>query len=138
MPLVSTMHHEYILKFVAEMVGTAMLVFFGCTGCISAYGEKPSLLDISLNAGFGIMLSITIFGFFSGSFINPAVTVGAMICQILPITVKKISRNNLRARKSFVFPLFLDGNRLHMCWNSRRPFRLWTFINADPTWCTDQ
>jgi hypothetical protein len=87
MPMVEVMKHEYILKFAAEFIGSAMLVFFGCYGCISAYGHTPSLLDIALNAGMGIMMSITIFGFFSGSFINPAVTLAAVVCQILPIPV---------------------------------------------------
>jgi aquaporin related protein len=87
MPVVETMKHEYIMKFCAEFIGTAALVFFGCIGCVSAFGETPNLLEISLNAGFSIMMSVTIFGFFSGSFINPAVTVAAAICRVLTPTM---------------------------------------------------
>ncbi|XP_014214761.1 aquaporin AQPcic-like [Copidosoma floridanum] len=71
---------ESIKKGVAEMIGTAMLVFLGCLGCVGSMGNVPSHLQICLSFGFAVIISITAVAHISGAHINPAVTVGAVVC----------------------------------------------------------
>lgn len=45
---------------VSEAIGTAILVFVGCTGCIGSLGVHPSVMQISLAFGLGAMIAIQV------------------------------------------------------------------------------
>lgn len=53
--------------FLAELLGTAMLMFFGCMGGISWDGNKVGGLQSSLAFGLVVMLIIQTFGCVSGA-----------------------------------------------------------------------
>lgn len=63
---------DEITRFLAELVGMSLVMFFGCMGCIT-FGEKPNHMQIVLNFAFIIMSNIQIFGFISGAYLNPTV-----------------------------------------------------------------
>ena len=75
-------------KAAAELLGTAMLVFFGCgvatvTFGFHAFGSSVAAGVISSSLAFGIVLTalVAIIGPISGSHINPAVTLGALLSR---------------------------------------------------------
>lgn len=71
---------DKINVFIAELLGTGMLVFFGCAGCITFFsGGIANHLQIVLNFGFAVMFCIQIFAPISGAHLNTAVTVAAII-----------------------------------------------------------
>ncbi|XP_076237123.1 aquaporin-like [Calliopsis andreniformis] len=80
---------ETLLVGVAEIVGTALLVFIGCTGCIGSFGTVPSTLQISFTFGFAVMIAIQSIGHISGAHINPSLTVAAVILgkKSLPMAI---------------------------------------------------
>ncbi|KYN17064.1 Aquaporin, partial [Trachymyrmex cornetzi] len=63
----------------AELIGTAMLVFLGCMGCIAGLGVVPIHLQITVTFGLTVMVVIQCIGHLSQAHINPAVTVAAVI-----------------------------------------------------------
>ncbi|XP_043263262.1 aquaporin AQPcic-like [Colletes gigas] len=77
----------------AEMIGTAILVFIGCTGCIGSLNVVPSIFQISLTFGLAVMIAIQCIGHISGAHINPAITVAALILgkKSLPMAVLYIA-----------------------------------------------
>ncbi|XP_043463196.1 aquaporin AQPAe.a-like [Leptopilina heterotoma] len=75
-----THHEEATLKQtvvlgLSEFLGTSILVFLGCMGCVGT----PSHLQITLNFGLSVMIVIQIFGHISHAHVNPSITVGAMV-----------------------------------------------------------
>lgn len=72
--------------FLAELVGTAMLIFLGCMGCIQWNGP-PNPLQTSITFGMIVMVIIQIFGCVSGAHLNPAVTIAAVVYDLLSIQV---------------------------------------------------
>lgn len=44
----------------AEVIGTAMFVFIGCTGCIGTLTTIPSVLQIALTFGLAVMIAIQV------------------------------------------------------------------------------
>ncbi|XP_076180852.1 aquaporin-like [Ptiloglossa arizonensis] len=73
----------------AEVIGTAMFVFIGCTGCIGTLTTIPSVLQIALTFGLAVMIAIQCVGHISGAHLNPAITVATLILgkKSLPMTV---------------------------------------------------
>lgn len=49
-----------VLTALAEMIGTSMLVFLGCMGCIGSLGVIPSHLQIALTFGLAVMIVIQV------------------------------------------------------------------------------
>lgn len=80
---------ETLLFGLGEMIGTAILVFIGCTGCIASLKVSPTVLQISLTFGFAVMIAIQCTGHISGAHINPCITIAAMILgkKSLPMTL---------------------------------------------------
>ena len=70
---------EILLVSLAEMIGTAILVFLGCAGCIGSLDSKPSILQTSLTFGFAVMIAIQCMGHISGAHINPCITIASLI-----------------------------------------------------------
>lgn len=75
---------DAVTVILAELIGIALVMFFGCMGCIS-YGGTTTHLQTVLNFGFIIMSMIQIFGYISGAYINPSVTVAALIYEKLTV-----------------------------------------------------
>ncbi|XP_039302924.1 aquaporin AQPcic isoform X3 [Solenopsis invicta] len=77
-------HEESTMKStliagLAELIGTGMLVFLGCMGCIAGLDVVPPHLQITLTFGFAVMVVIQCIGHISQAHINPAITAGAVI-----------------------------------------------------------
>lgn len=63
----------------AELLGTAILVFIGCMGCVSGLGVNPHHLQVTLTFGLAVMIVIQCVGHISSAHVNPAVTVGSVV-----------------------------------------------------------
>lgn len=75
---------DAISVILAELIGIAFVMFFGCMGCIP-YGGTTNHLQVVLNFGFIIMSFIQVFGYISGAYLNPSVTIAAVIYKKLSI-----------------------------------------------------
>lgn len=58
---------DKVAIFLAELIGTSMLMFLGCMGCISWNGQPVSGFQSSLTFGMVVMLIIQTFGCVSGA-----------------------------------------------------------------------
>ena len=89
-----------IRKFLAELLGTMFLVFFGCGTAIIMTNETVGLgttlfgadhhlftmLIIALAFGLALVAIIAIFGRISGAHVNPAVSIACLIDGRMSIT----------------------------------------------------
>lgn len=77
---------DRVVLCAAEAVGTAILVFLGCMGCVSEItGGAIPHLQISFTFGLAVMVAIQVVGHISGSHINPIVTVAAATLGNIPL-----------------------------------------------------
>lgn len=78
---------DRIVLCVAEIFGTAILVFLGCMGCVVDITSGRSIPheQISLTFGLAVMVAVQVFGHISGSHINPIVTVAAATLGNIPL-----------------------------------------------------
>ncbi|KAL6430847.1 hypothetical protein ACFW04_006986 [Cataglyphis niger] len=70
---------DKLLTVLAELIGTAMLVFLGCSACVGSLGTPPPNIQTSLAFGIAIMIVVQSIGHISGAHINPAITVATVI-----------------------------------------------------------
>lgn len=84
---------DNVCMVLAELIGTGLLVFLGCMGCVPMNGI-PTAITTVFNFGFTIMMIIQIFGHISFAILNPAVTVAAVVNKL--ITVKVIYKYNVK------------------------------------------
>lgn len=77
---------DKICAFLGELIGTGILVFLGCMGCVNSPIFANTHLQTILNFGFAVLIAIQCVGCVSGAHINPAVTVAALIYDM--VTVK--------------------------------------------------
>lgn len=68
-------------KLAAEVIGTFVLVFFGCGSVVYAYQTQSNITvtTVGLTFGVAVMVMAYAFGRVSGGHFNPAVSVGAAI-----------------------------------------------------------
>jgi aquaporin Z len=64
-----------VKKYVAELIGTFILVLFGCGAAVVA-GDKVGVLGIAFAFGFALIAAAYGIGPISGCHINPAVSLG--------------------------------------------------------------
>ena len=65
-------------KYLAELVGTFILVLFGCGTAVVA-GDKVGILGIAFAFGFALIAAAYGIGAISGCHINPAVSLGVWV-----------------------------------------------------------
>lgn len=70
--------------FLAELIGTFVLVFGGCGSAILA-GEKIGFAGVSLAFGLSLLAMVYAIGPISGCHINPAVTVGLLLSKKMEV-----------------------------------------------------
>lgn len=67
------------------MIGTLILVFVGCVGCVShAYINFTAVLSC-INFGIAVLIACQAIGHISGGHLNPSVTIGALVMGLIEL-----------------------------------------------------
>ncbi|XP_036330552.1 aquaporin AQPAe.a-like isoform X2 [Rhagoletis pomonella] len=78
---------DKICSFLAELIGTALLVFLGCMGCVKNDSYENNHFQMTFNFGLVVMIIIQCFGCVSGAHLNPAVTLAAYIYNMTSLAM---------------------------------------------------
>jgi aquaporin Z len=70
-------------KYIAELIGTFVLVFFGTASAVVA-GAQIGFLGISLAFGLSVLVMVYAIGPVSGCHINPAITIAMLVNKKIP------------------------------------------------------
>ncbi|KAI5082137.1 hypothetical protein GOP47_0001880 [Adiantum capillus-veneris] len=81
--LIELRNKENYKRFVSEILGTALLMYFVCGVSMRPDGNV-TLMEHAISAALGIMVIIFMFGPISGAHVNPAVTFGFALVRRLP------------------------------------------------------
>lgn len=73
-----------VRKYVAELLGTMALVFFGCSAVVLA-GGRIGYLGISFAFGMVVMVMVYAIGSISGCHINPAITLAMLAARKISV-----------------------------------------------------
>ncbi|KAF7996397.1 hypothetical protein HCN44_002029 [Aphidius gifuensis] len=68
-----------LIASLAEFLGTAVLIFVGCSGCLGSLGSQPPPFQVAFVFGFTVTLIIQSIGHISDAHINPAITIGSIV-----------------------------------------------------------
>lgn len=101
-------HLDLLVVFLAECIGTGLLVFIGCMGAVETAHGPPPHISVALGFGLAVMLIINIFGMVTGAHLNPVVTLGAYIYKLVSIPVSQF-RDAMRGRVINCFRLLLQA-----------------------------
>ncbi|QQO10287.1 MIP family channel protein [Breznakiella homolactica] len=71
-------------KYCAEFIGTMILVLFGC-GSAAVAGSTLGTLGIAFAFGLSIVATAYVIGGISGCHINPAVSLGMLLCKRMTV-----------------------------------------------------
>lgn len=75
-------------EFVAELLGTAVLLMFGC-GCVAqavlSRNVNGNMFSINVGWGLGVLIGIIVAGPISGAHLNPAVSVALAVVGKFPL-----------------------------------------------------
>lgn len=55
----STLYNKFQTA-IAEVIGTAILVFVGCTTCVGSMGEDPEQFKVAFTFGIAVMIAIQV------------------------------------------------------------------------------
>lgn len=77
---------DKVCMVLAEFIGTASLLFFGCAGTLHWNGQPISFVP-PMNFGLTVMMIIQIFGHISFALLNPAVNIAAVVYKQISLTV---------------------------------------------------
>lgn len=76
---------DLISCFIAEFIGTGLLVCLGCMGCIVTDTIPNTHLQMVIAFGLVVMALIEIFGCVSGGHFNPSVTIAAYVYKLITL-----------------------------------------------------
>ncbi|XP_046696497.1 aquaporin-9b [Silurus meridionalis] len=83
-----TLRHAIIREFLAEFLGTFVLILFGCGSVAQAVLSRGTVGEpLTIHIGFttGVMLAVYVSGGVSGGHVNPAVSLAMAVLGRLPI-----------------------------------------------------
>ncbi|XP_060767684.1 aquaporin-9b [Neoarius graeffei] len=111
-----TLRHAIIKEFLAEILGTFLLVVFGCGSVAQVVLSRGSAGEpLSIHFGFttGLMLAVYVSGGVSGGHVNPAVSLAMVIlgkCSIKKFPVYVVAQFiGAFAGSCIVFGLYYDA-----------------------------
>ena len=108
---------DNVAKVLAELFGTTMLLFAGCTGGLAWKGEPAPFFLAPFTFGFVVMMMVQICGPISGAHFNPAVTVSALFFKLLSVPVSSPSIGHQKKKKRFL-SYFSSTARNRVCHRS--------------------